>query len=192
MPSVSDFLVKRVKENGWFSVGSLYFDNCYTIHPFESGGRICMSPSAEVIIAMNNYDAIDSATLDDFLVHDERRIGCQQNIAIFGFEHLQHFAVNLFNMTHTYPTKVENFPLPIIPTPKIIKAISLDDETGLADNQSIARTISQKDIATMDLFPDLEIADTSGVRIKKLQDFYANQEQFAAAMNKFLGLSDCI
>jgi len=192
MPSVADFLLKRVQENGWFSVGSLYFDNCYTLQPFEIDGRICLSPSAELIIAINNYDAIDSATLDDYLVHDERRIGYQQNIAIFGFEHLQHFAVNLFNLTHVYPSKVEEFPLPAIPTPDVINGITLDPETGLAADQSVARKITRKEIATMDLFPDLEISDASGARIKKLQDFYANQKQFAEAMNKFLGLSDCI
>ena len=193
MPSVAEFLVKRVKAYGWFSVGNLYVDNCYSMNPFTIDGRICLSESAELIITLGNYDATTSAILENYLVHDRVYVGYQQTVGIFGFEHLQHFDINLFNQTRVYPPIIDgDFPLPNIPTPSIINAFTVDPETNLVDGQSVGMRLDGTKIATYDMFPNLNISDTFGARIPDLQQFYKNQKQFADTMNEFLGLTDCI
>ena len=192
MPSVADFLVKRVKDKGWFSVGCLYVDNCYAMNPFDLGGRICMSESAQVIIIPNQYDSVNTAILDNYMAHDPKYIGFHQTVSIFGFDHLQHFDANLFQYSMVYPEGADQFILPEIPTADEINAIVLDPDTGMVDGYPVGRQLNKKEMALYDVHPNLPTDKAFGIKIAKLQSFYRDQKQFAQAMNTFLDLNDCI
>lgn len=191
--SVADFLVERVKSKGWLSVGCIYADNNYPLFPFIDKGFVCLSESKQVIIGTSRYDSTISSGLNNYLVSNIQQVGFQKTLVVVGFEHIQHFDINLFQNEGFLDSAEAGIVLPNVPTPATIDGITLDPDTGLADGYSTAQTLEGKQFSVIDLYPeDTTIDKVVGLRIKEAKTFYENQKKFAAAMNAFLGLTDCI
>jgi len=189
--TVAEFLIKRVQEYGWLSVGHIFCDNGYTVNPFTSD--ICASPAEQLIFVGATYDSTDTANLEKYVVGNPQYAGMQKTIACVGFEHVQHFDMNLFNQEIAW-TKISQdmYPMPAIPAPSVLESITLDPETGLADDHTTAQRLDKGKIAVYDLYPDMDILNTSGLRIKAYQDFQKRHKLYVEAIKKFTGISDCI
>ena len=113
-------------------------------------------------------------------------------IVCIGFDHIQHFDINLFNQEMAWANTPDAYPIPKLPKPAEMEAITLDPDTGLAAGHSVAKKMDGTEIAVFDLYPDMDILNTSGLRIKEYQEFQKKQKMFTAAIKKLIGFSDCI
>lgn len=189
--TVAELLVSRVQQYGWLPVGHIFCDNGYTVNPFVTG-EVCLSPGNEMLFAATTYDSADTACLEKYVVGNPVYTGMQKSIVCIGFDHIQHFDINLFNQELAWTNTPNAYPIPNLPTPATMEGITLDPDTGLADGYTIAQKMDGTKIAVVDLYPDMDILNTSGLRIKEYQDFLKKQKLFVAAIKKLTGFSDCI
>lgn len=190
--TVAELLTQRVQKFGWLTVGHIFCDNGYTINPFTITGEVCLSVAEEMIFAATSYDSSDTANLERYIVGNPQYSGLQKSIVCIGFDHIQHFDINLFNQEIAWTNTPDIYPVPQFPVPSVIEGITLDPETGLVDDHSIAQRLDGSKIAVYDLYPDMDVLNTSGLRIKAYQDFQKKHKLFTDAMKKLTGFGDCI
>ena len=190
--SISDFLQKRINDKGWFSVGNIYFDNSFVIHPFTSKGYVALSPEADMMFTLGKLDSANTDALEkEYLVLNNRYIGFQQTIVCVGLDQLQHFEAMLYSHERFVEHEKE-FPLPKIPSITDIEAMTPDPETGLYDGMDEVTLMDGRKISTIALYPNNPYDTYSGLRIRNYQRFITNQKFFVKACNELFGLSDCI
>lgn len=189
--TVAELLVSRVQQYGWLTVGHIFCDNGYTVNPFVTG-EVCISPGNEMLFVATTYDSSDTANLEKYVVGNPKYAGMQKSIVCIGFDHIQHFDINLFNQEMAWANTPDAYPIPKLPKPAEMEAITLDPDTGLAAGHSVAKKMDGTEIAVFDLYPDMDILNTSGLRIKEYQEFQKKQKMFTAAIKKLTGFSDCI
>lgn len=190
----SDFFIKVVQSKGWMYIGNMFFDNSYTLFPFTSDGRICCSPSAEMIFAVSKVDSTNSMALEfDYIVHDDKYMGLYQTLACIGIEHLQHFDTNLFSYPRITPSGADKFYTPKVITPAEVAALSPDSETGLYPNTDTVGFEDGRVFSYMNLYPDFKDLDRYiGIKVDKYKEFNKNHDVFCKAINEWFGLTDCI
>lgn len=191
--TISDFLIKEIKDKGWFSIANLYFDNGLTVFPFTTSGRVCLSPSMEMVFTTCRLDSTNSYKLGrDYVVMDDRYNGLFQTVTCVGFDMLQHFDTHLFALDRINPSGADEFLIPKYYKPSEIKALT-PGEDGLYAGKDVAGFHTGKEASVLNLYPDLSpMADYHGLLIDSYKEFTKNQEVFVKAINKMYGVSDCI
>lgn len=191
--TIADFLMKEVKDKGWLSIANLYFDNGLTIFPFTVGGRVCMSPSAEMVFCTNRLDSTNSYKFNrDYVAMDDRYNGLFQTITVTSFDMLQHFDTHLFALDRINPSGADEFLTPVYPKPAEIEGLTAGED-GLYPGKDVVGFQTKKEASTINLYPDLKpLSDYHGFLIDAGKMFIKNQKAFVKAVQKIYGISDCI
>lgn len=189
----AEFLMKEVKDKGWLYIANVYFDNNLVFFPFTCGGRICMSPSAEMIFSTEHVDSTNSYKLErDFVAQDDSKNGLFQTICCVGFDMLQHFDTHMFAFGTINPYGADEFMMPKVYKSAEIKALTPGDD-GLYEGKDTVGFHTGATASTLSLYPNFtKYHNYHGLLIDQCKTFIKNQEAFAKAINKFYGLSDCI
>lgn len=192
--TTAEYFHDVVTEKGWMAVGNIYFDNALTLFPFTCDGRVCYSPAKEMFFALEKHDSTNTQLLEGvYITHDDRYHSLYQTIVCIGAQHLQHFTLNLFNFSQHTPSGISPFPVPTIPKPADIDAMTPDAKTGLYAGTDTVEYKNQKQGSTICLYPDeTELAKYYGIRVDSYKMFNKNHLEFCKAVNKFFGTTDCI
>ena len=192
MASVSDFMIKQIRSMGWFSVANLYFDNGLAVSPFTVSGRVCLSPSAEMLFTTGKLDTANSEVMEGkYITMAPGFVGFQQTIPCIGLGHLQHFDALLFSHERFYADG-EEFYTPTIPKPDQFDGMVADAKTKLYPGLDETHLHGGNVISTVNMYPGHKNVEYSGVRVDQFKIFQDNQKKFVEACNKFFGLGDCM
>lgn len=190
----AEFLMKEVKDKGWLYIANLYFDNGLTMFPFTAHGRVCLSPSAEMIFSTSRLDSTTSYVMGrDYVAMDDHYNGLFQTITCVGFDMLQHIDTNLFAFDRINPDGADRFLTPEVHKPAQIEALAKGNDGLYAGCDTLGFHTGMV-ASSKDLYPELKdsLDDYHGLLVDRCKLFIKNQKAFAVAMNKMYGLSDCI
>lgn len=191
-----DLVVNAVREKGWLSLATLFFDNGYTVSIFNTNGDVAYSPSEDVFFSMNALDSTNTIQIQSkyAVTGDRHYVGQQQILTTIGSEYLQHFSYATYahsNFYFTDKTHVDNLVGPKIPTQSELTKLIPDPETGLYPGKDIVHRMVNDEISTICMYPDDKI-HYSGAIIDEWKQFYENHEKFLNFVKDISGCSDVI
>lgn len=194
MPMV-DLLLDRIKEKGWLSISSLYFDNGMSFNIYNTRGYIAYSPSHECFFAFSCLDSTDTANVENqYIAMTREIIGMQQTVTCVGQEHMQHFDYAMYSHYCFYEDDQEKTPWPEIPTRAEIEAMEKNPETGMYDGADVVHRMSGEEDSAIALYKKGEIPHNrySGAVIDYWKRFYKNQDKFVKMLAECFNITDAI
>lgn len=188
-----DLAVNAIRNKGWLSLATLFFDNGCTISVFNTGGDVAYSPSEDVFFSMNALDSTNTIQIQSqyAVTGDRHYVGQQQILTTIGSEHLQHFSYATYAHANFFSDRTDGMKGPKIPTMGEITAMTADPNTHLyAGTDTVERMVGDT-ISTLAIYPHLKHR-YSGVIIDGWKAFYENHRKFISFVRDITGCSDAI
>ena len=195
-----DIIERQITEKGWLSLSTLYFDNAYSIDVYNTRGAVAYSKADQCFFALNALDSTDTAIVEHKVaVYDNHYIGNQVNLTVSGEEHLQHYDIALyahyrllFNDMDSSVIKADEIPEIQIPTPDEVKALTMNEETGLFDGTDTVTMLGGNQVSTIGFYDKSLILPYSGAIVKFWKEFYENHDKFLAYLTNVFGITNPI
>ena len=167
-----DIIERQITEKGWLSLSTLYFDNAYSIDVYNTRGAVAYSKADQCFFALNGLDSTDTAIVEHKVaVYDNHHIGNQVNLTVSGEEHLQHYDIALyahyrllFNDMDSSIIKADEIPEIQIPTPDEVKALTMNEETGLFDGTDTVTMLGGNQVSTIGFYEKCGFARSHRVK----------------------------
>ena len=191
----STFLIKQVKEKGWLYIGNIAFESAVAImNPAMSGGRICLSPSGELVFGVSCMDTHNTHVIENtYLGMDFSNAGIEQSIIAVGFERLQQFDIMLMSQTFRTTPDGSAFVAPKIIKYGDVESLVADEATGLYPGTDTMTTYLGKQESMISVYSKgRNVKDYIGIRVKEYQKFVKTQKMFCNLIRDMFGYTDCI
>lgn len=218
--SMVDLCIKRIQENGWLSLSSLYFDNSYVITIYASRGYVAYDPTDKCFIASNCMDSSDTANIENrFNViygYKTGHVGMQQTVTFVDDAMLQHFDTAMYCHYCYFRDDQTDMPYPKIPTedelrafvkpekPKLVNPKKRDDPLGVLptydkiyEGEDLDRVVmlNNVEVSTVNLYKEFEEKYNlpySGAVVGEWLMWYDNHKKFVDMLSKAYGISGAI